>query len=68
MMTFPTEWKVIAFMFQTTNQSYVIPIINGLICVYIYICYGFNGFPFIIDVKYECIPIKNGLVQLLELP
>ena len=25
MMTFPTEWKVIKFMFQTTNQLYMIP-------------------------------------------
>ena len=33
MMTFPTEWKVIKFMFQTTNQiykTYVLELCKGI--------------------------------------
>jgi hypothetical protein len=30
MMKFPTEWKVVKFMFQTTNQD--ITYVEGVLC------------------------------------
>ena len=50
MMTFPTEWKVIKFMFQTTNQ------------VSIWICLKIRGLPSIIAILLEQIddyPLVN---------
>ena len=69
MMTFPTEWKVIKFMFQTTNQNVIS--MNSLD-----FCWNWMGFSlklqrgeqngFVVDVQYTQYSLVRGIPTPLK--